>query len=76
MEKQLEEILIQLFKTNPGFTDSQLLSLARIARNKAVLQSVPEYKSLEIADKQKIGREYQENRRRAKREVLRDESTV
>lgn len=75
LHTQLEQALIHFFKENPETTDDELLSISRIARNKAILANIPAYKPLDIADKKVIATEFKEERRRASRTILRDEST-
>ncbi|WP_088841020.1 hypothetical protein [Listeria sp. ILCC797] len=74
-QQVLEQALIHYLKQHPNSTDDELLSLIRIARNKAMLANIPAYKPLDIADKKVIATEFKEERRRASRTILRDEST-
>ncbi|MBC2242250.1 hypothetical protein [Listeria booriae] len=74
-QEKLERALIAYFKTDPDMTDDTLLSISRIARNKAILLNIPEYKPLDIVDKKEIATEFKEERYRTTRTVLQDEST-
>lgn len=71
----LEQYITQYLQLEPSITDTEILEIVQSARKNAILSSIPEYKPLNVADKEEIGTEYEERRKKLERKQYKDEST-
>ena len=74
-EENLIKFLADYLIDNPSMSESDLLSIFSQARKQAILASIPSYKPLDVIDKVKIHKDFEDNREQLNRVRYIDEST-
>jgi len=75
-QEDLEKVLTQYIQEKPKITDEEFLGILQGCRKNALLTTIPDYKPTRVEDRQKIGTEYEEKRKKLERRPYVDESTT
>lgn len=74
-QRELEEAITKYIQERPKVTDEELLEVIQACRKSALLNNIPVYEPTRVDDREQIGTEYEEKRKKLERQPYIDEST-